>query len=113
MNLMDVNVSDQSLARGWQGGGEGGSSRGGASAEAEEELQAGVSEIASNRATGDRGRWITTPKAPPPISSDAGVASRLAPACRRPSCLSRSRPGAEVAVFDFLIPCPSSIWLAP
>ncbi len=55
MNLMDVNVSDQSLARGWQGGGEGGSSRGGASAEAEEELQVGVSEIASNRATGDRG----------------------------------------------------------
>ena len=55
MTLMDVNVSDQSLARGWQGGGEGGSSRGGASAEAEEELQVGVSEIASNRATGDRG----------------------------------------------------------
>ena len=42
-------------ARGWQGGGEGGSSRGGASAEDEEELQVGVSEIASNRATGDRG----------------------------------------------------------
>ena len=54
---MDVNVSDQSLARGWQGGSEGGSSRGGSSAdvEADDELLQGVSEISSNRTAGDRG----------------------------------------------------------
>ncbi|MCW8157324.1 flagellar hook-length control protein FliK [Stutzerimonas stutzeri] len=58
MNLMDVNVSDQSLARGWQGGADGGSSRGGSSADGEAgegELQQGVSEISSNRSAGDRG----------------------------------------------------------
>lgn len=58
MNLVDVNVSDQSLARGWQGGADGGSSRGGASADAEAgdgELQQGVSEISANRSAGDRG----------------------------------------------------------
>lgn len=58
MNLMDVNVSDQSLARGWQGGDGSGSSRGGASGEGDlagEELELGVTEIASNRASGDRG----------------------------------------------------------
>lgn len=54
---MDVNVSDQSLARGWQGDG-GGESRGeggsadSAGAEAE---SGGVLEVASNRSTGDRG----------------------------------------------------------
>ncbi|MCQ4294790.1 flagellar hook-length control protein FliK [Pseudomonas stutzeri] len=57
MSLMDVNVSDQSLARGWQGGAESGSSRGGSSAdgESDDELQQGVSEISSNRTAGDRG----------------------------------------------------------
>jgi flagellar hook-length control protein FliK len=59
MNLMDVNVSDQSLARGWQGGTDGGgSSRGGSSAEGEAddgEVQLGVSEIAGNRSAGNRG----------------------------------------------------------
>ncbi|BFN29062.1 flagellar hook-length control protein [Pseudomonas sp. SCT] len=58
MNLMDVNVSDQSLARGWQGGADGGSSRGGSSAEGEAddgELQLGVSEVAGNRSAGNRG----------------------------------------------------------
>ncbi|MCQ4246283.1 flagellar hook-length control protein FliK [Stutzerimonas decontaminans] len=58
MNLMDVNVSDQSLARGWQGGADGGASRGGSSADGEAgegELQQGVSEISSNRSAGDRG----------------------------------------------------------
>jgi len=56
MNLMDVNVSDQSLARGWQGGAEGGSSRG-SSAEDDapaEELQ-GITDISGNRTSGDRG----------------------------------------------------------
>jgi len=58
MNLMDVNVSDQSLARGWQGGADGGSSRGGASGEGDlagDELELGVTEIASSRTAGDRG----------------------------------------------------------
>lgn len=58
MNLMDVNVSDQSLARGWQGGADGGSSRGGASGEGDlagDEVELGVTEIASNRVAGDRG----------------------------------------------------------
>ena len=58
MNLMDVNVSDQSLARGWQGGADGGSSRGGASGEGDlagDEVELGVTEIASSRAAGDRG----------------------------------------------------------
>ncbi len=52
MNQLDVNVSDQSLARGWQGQqqGEGGSARGrGLAGEAsgDEETLAGVSEIRS------------------------------------------------------------------
>lgn len=55
---MDVNVSDQSLARGWQGQG-GGESRGnggrGGSAGAEEEVVRGSVEISSSRASGDRG----------------------------------------------------------
>ncbi|EIK53947.1 flagellar hook-length control protein FliK [Stutzerimonas degradans] len=55
---MNVNVSDQSLARGWQGRGEGEAGRGGASPAAtagdDEQLQ-GVSEVASNRAVGNRG----------------------------------------------------------
>ena len=58
MNLMDVNVSDQSLARGWQGGADGGSSRGGASGEGDlagDEVELGVTEIASSRVAGDRG----------------------------------------------------------
>ncbi len=56
MNLMDVNVSDQSLARGWQGGGEGGSARGSSAEEdaGAEELQ-GITEISGNRTSGDRG----------------------------------------------------------
>ncbi|MGE4407971.1 flagellar hook-length control protein FliK [Pseudomonas sp.] len=59
MNLVDVNVSDQSLARGWQGGGEGQSSRNGFSGEAaeagDEELRLGVAEVSGNRTAGDRG----------------------------------------------------------
>ncbi|MBE7373160.1 flagellar hook-length control protein FliK [Pseudomonas lopnurensis] len=58
MNLVDVNVSDQSLARGWQGGSDGESSRRGFSGETaagDEELQHGVAEIAGNRVAGDRG----------------------------------------------------------
>ena len=54
---MDVNVSDQSLARGWQGDG-GGESRGeGGSADSAvaEAESGGVLEVASNRSTGDRG----------------------------------------------------------
>lgn len=54
---MDVNVSDQSLARGWQGDG-GGESRGqGGSADnaVAEAESGGVLEVASNRSTGDRG----------------------------------------------------------
>ncbi|MCW3150307.1 flagellar hook-length control protein FliK [Stutzerimonas stutzeri] len=55
---MNVNVSDQSSARGWQGRGEGEAGRnnalaGGASSDDEHPL--GVSEIASNRTVGDRG----------------------------------------------------------
>jgi flagellar hook-length control protein FliK len=59
MNLVDVNVSDQSLARGWQGGGEGQSSRNGFSGETadagDEELRLGVVEVSGNRTSGDRG----------------------------------------------------------
>jgi flagellar hook-length control protein FliK len=59
MSLMDVNVSDQSLARGWQGGADGGSSRGGSSGASdmaiEDDQQSGISEISSTRTGGDRG----------------------------------------------------------
>lgn len=55
---MNVSVSDQSLARGWQGRGDGGAGRGGAAvagvAGEDEQLQ-GVSEIASTRAGANRG----------------------------------------------------------
>ncbi|EXF43888.1 flagellar hook-length control protein FliK [Pseudomonas sp. BAY1663] len=64
MNLVDVNVSDQSLARGWQGGGEGQPSRNGFSgetADGDEELRLGVVEVSGNRTSGDRGWWTTTP----------------------------------------------------
>ncbi|CAD5108360.1 flagellar hook-length control protein FliK [Zestomonas carbonaria] len=60
MNMLDVNVSDQSLSRGWQGQGEGG--RGGSSLRAgselaggDEEVTAGVGEIRSAPGTGGRG----------------------------------------------------------
>lgn len=54
---MDVNVSDQSLARGWQGdgGGESRGERGGADTDGTEAESAGVMEVASNRSAGDRG----------------------------------------------------------
>ncbi len=58
---MDVNVSDQSLARGWQGQGQGGDEgRGGRSiagfgAGDEEDAVQGMTEIRSNRGSGDRG----------------------------------------------------------
>ncbi len=53
---MDVNVSDQSLARGSQGEGSGARGQGGGSDSAVAELEAGgVLEIGSNRAGGDRG----------------------------------------------------------
>lgn len=58
---MDVNVSDQSLARGWQGQGQGGDEgRGGRSiagfgAGDEEDAVQGMTEIRSNRGGGDRG----------------------------------------------------------
>lgn len=54
---MDVNVSDQSLARGWQGDGDGESRgrRGGADSDVAEAESGGVTEVASNRSSGDRG----------------------------------------------------------
>lgn len=54
---MDVNVSDQSLARGWQGdgGGESRGERGGANTDVAEGETSGVLEVASNRSSGDRG----------------------------------------------------------
>lgn len=55
---MDVNVSDQSLARGWQGQG-GGESRGnggrGGAGGVEDDTAGGVMEISSSRVSGDRG----------------------------------------------------------
>ncbi|MBA1272800.1 flagellar hook-length control protein FliK [Stutzerimonas azotifigens] len=55
MNLVDVNVSDQS--RGWQGQGEGGGRNAGrtGSGSQEDETVLGVSEISSSRTSGDRG----------------------------------------------------------
>ncbi len=56
MNLVDVNVSDQS--RGWQGQGEGDgrhAGRAGAGDSQDEESVLGVSEISSSRLSGDRG----------------------------------------------------------
>lgn len=59
MSLVDVNVSDQSLARGWQGGADGGSSRGGSAggsdAAGDDEQQRGIAEVSSSRTSGDRG----------------------------------------------------------
>lgn len=62
MNQLDVNVSDQSLNRGWQGqqGNEGGSGRGNGGAShlgggGDEEIAVGISEIRSPTAGGGRG----------------------------------------------------------
>lgn len=59
MNQLDVNVSDQSLSRGWQGqDGDGGRGRGGASSEllgADDELHAGGVESARTSSVSSRG----------------------------------------------------------
>lgn len=59
LGLMNVNVSDQSLSRGWQGReqGEATAGRGGAGGTAadDSEVVLGSSEISANRAAGNRG----------------------------------------------------------
>jgi flagellar hook-length control protein FliK len=59
LGLMNVNVSDQSLSRGWQGReqGEATAGRGGAGGAAADdgEVVLGSSEISANRAAGNRG----------------------------------------------------------
>jgi flagellar hook-length control protein FliK len=59
LGLMNVNVSDQSLSRGWQGReqGEATAGRGGAGGAAadDSEVVLGSSEISANRAAGNRG----------------------------------------------------------
>jgi flagellar hook-length control protein FliK len=74
MNLMDVNVSDQSLARGWQGGADGGSSRGGASGEGD---LAGDEPVIADSST-------TTPE-PSALRDNPAPPFRCAPVFRRPS----------------------------
>ncbi|QKE63073.1 flagellar hook-length control protein FliK [Aquipseudomonas campi] len=59
MGQLDVNVSDQSLARGWQGGGEDSQRQsgrsGGSGGEGEDELLSGISEVRSPTSSAPRG----------------------------------------------------------
>ncbi|UUY07185.1 flagellar hook-length control protein FliK [Pseudomonas sp. J452] len=59
MGQLDVNVSDQSLARGWQGGGEDSQRQsgrsGGSGMEGEDELLSGISEVRSPTSSAPRG----------------------------------------------------------